>query len=290
MSSDPHGHDKEPIILTSGRRMGKGLVIVAVTLAIGAAILIPFFDAMFLNPPPVALIPAPQPPAEGEEQPPQAGVTTIAILQGASTQGAPDYDPDPAEIPLGNKIVWDNKDSVPHTATSGTGPEDPESAALFDTELVMGGEKSPEITLEEVGEGDAIDYYCTLHPYMKAQLTMVAADAGGAPAAGGNGAATGGPTINILEGSSTQGAPDYDPDPLEVAKGDVITVVNQDTTLHTVTNGASPGDSTAGTLFDTEFMDPDATAEIDTSTLDPAEYDYFCQVHPYMVGKLTVTE
>ena len=270
--------------------MGKGLVIVAVTMAIGAAILIPFFDAMFLNPPPVALIPAPQPPAEGEEQPPQAGVTTIAILQGSSTQGAPDYDPDPAEIPLGNKIVWDNQDSVPHTATSGTGPEDPESAALFNTELVMGGEESPEITLEGVGEGDTIDYYCTFHPYMKAQLMMVAADAGGAPAAGGNGTATDGPTINILEGSATQGAPDYDPDPLEVAKGDVITVVNQDATLHTVTNGASPSDSTAAQLFDTGFMDPDATAEIDTSTLDPAEYDYFCQVHPYMVGKLTVTE
>ena len=47
MSHDEHGHAKEPIIMTSGRRMGKGLAIVVVTLAIGAAILIPFFDAMF---------------------------------------------------------------------------------------------------------------------------------------------------------------------------------------------------------------------------------------------------
>jgi plastocyanin len=289
MSSDPHGHDKEPIILTSGRRMGKGLAIVAVTLAIGAAILIPFFDAMFTNPPPVALIRAPQPPAGGEEeQPPQAGVTTITILQGAASEGAPDYDPDPAEIPLGNKMVWDNHDTVPHTATSGTGPDDPESAALFDTELIMGGEKSPEITLEGASEGDTLDYYCTFHPYMKGQLTIVAAGEGGAPA-GGNGTATSGPTINILEGSATQGAPDFDPDPLEVTKGDKITVVNHDTTLHTVTNGKDSSDSTAGQLFDTGFLDPDATKEIDTATLDPGNYDYFCQVHPYMKGVLTVT-
>src|SRR5687768_10503674 len=33
-------------------------------------------------------------------------------------------------------------------------------------------------------------------------------------AGGGGGAATGGPTINILEGSSIQGSPDYDPEEL----------------------------------------------------------------------------
>ena len=34
-SDDSHGQDKEPIILTSPRRFGKGLVIVIVTMAIG---------------------------------------------------------------------------------------------------------------------------------------------------------------------------------------------------------------------------------------------------------------
>lgn len=65
MSHDEHGHAKEPIIMTSGRRMGKGLVIMVVTLAIGAAILIPFFDTMFSNPPPVTQIRQPTPPTEG---------------------------------------------------------------------------------------------------------------------------------------------------------------------------------------------------------------------------------
>ena len=55
-SDDSHGHDKEPIILTSPRRFGKGLVIVVVTMAIGAGITIPLFDEMFENPPPVTQI------------------------------------------------------------------------------------------------------------------------------------------------------------------------------------------------------------------------------------------
>ena len=55
-SPDSHGHDKEPIILTSPRRLGKGLAIVVITIAIGAAILIPTFSKMAENPPPVTQI------------------------------------------------------------------------------------------------------------------------------------------------------------------------------------------------------------------------------------------
>ncbi|HEX6253384.1 MAG TPA: hypothetical protein VFZ55_04095, partial [Nitrososphaera sp.] len=62
-----------------------------------------------------------------------------------------------------------------------------------------------------------------------------AANQTGAGGGGGTGAAAaGGPTINILEGSSIQGNPDYDPDELTVSAGTDVTVVNQDTVLHTV--------------------------------------------------------
>ncbi|HEU4444736.1 MAG TPA: hypothetical protein VFR94_08680, partial [Nitrososphaeraceae archaeon] len=64
--------------------------------------------------------------------------------------------------------------------------------------------------------------------------TTAAGGAGGnqTTAAGGAGGATaGGSTINILEGSSIQGSPDYDPDELTVSAGAEITVVNQDTVL-----------------------------------------------------------
>ena len=64
MSYDDRGHDKDPIILTSGRRMGKGLIIMVATLAVGAGIIVPFFDEMYSNPPPVTQIRVPPPPGE----------------------------------------------------------------------------------------------------------------------------------------------------------------------------------------------------------------------------------
>lgn len=148
--------------------MGKGLLIVGITLAIGAAIIIPFFDEMFANPPPVTQIRTERPPAE--RPPPEAGTTTIIMLEGAATQGAPDYDPDDAQVPLGNKIVWDNQDIVPHTATSGADNSDPDKGKLFDTSIINAGESST-ISLAEVDPGQ-YDYYCIVHEYMKGKLIV----------------------------------------------------------------------------------------------------------------------
>jgi len=150
--------------------MGKGLLIIAITLAVGAAIIIPFFDEMYKNPPPVTQIRTERPPPPGGGQPPPAGTTVIAILQGASTQGSPDYDPDAAPVPLGNKIVWDNQDNVPHTATSGTGPSDPNKGKIFDTGIILGGE-SAKISLAKVDPGQ-YDYFCIVHPYMTGKITV----------------------------------------------------------------------------------------------------------------------
>jgi plastocyanin len=296
MSHDEHGHDKEPIIPTSGRRLGKGLLIVGITLAVGAAILVPFFDAMYKNPPPVSLIRAERPPST---EPPEAGTTTIAILQGASTQGSPDFDPDAAQVPLGNKIVWENQDTVPHTATSGTGADDANSGQVFDTDIISPNEKSEAIELADAKEGDTINYFCTLHPYMTSEITIAAAGAGagqgdnqtggaGNQSGGTGGSAAAGATLNILEGASAQGSPAYDPDPLTAKKGDEISVVNQDSIPHTVTSGTGNSDPEKGSLFDTSIINGGESAKISLAEVDPGEYDYFCIVHEYMKGKLTV--
>lgn len=265
--------------------MMRGIIIVGVTLAISGGILLYLFDEMIANPPPVALQPAPGPePGPGPTPGPVAGTTEIKILAGSATQGAPDYEPDAAEVPLGNKIVWVNEDNTLHTATSGA-PGSKTDA--FNTGFLDPGAESEPIEIAGAAVGDAFDYFCEVHPYMLATLTIVEAEEGGA--AGGEGAATG-PTINILAGSDVQGAPDFDPDPLEVTKGDTITVVNQDDTLHTVTSGEDVAAADAGEAFNTDFMNPGATATIDTSNLDPGEYAYVCLVHPFMKGTLTVTE
>lgn len=281
MSHDERGHEKEPIILTSGRRFGKGLAIVVITVAVGAGILIPFFDEMFKNPPPVTQIRTERPPTP---EPPVAGTTTIAILSGAATQGSPDYKPDDdATVPLGNKIVWDNQDSVPHTATSGIDNSDPEKGKMFDTGVINGGEKSKPIELAGAKEGDIINYFCFIHPYMTSKITIAAAGEGAQ--SGGAGA---GPTINILEGASVQGSPDYDPDELTAKVGDEVTVINKDNVPHTVTSGTGSDDPNKGQAFDTNIMTAGQNAKISLAEVDPGQYDYFCIVHPYMTGKITI--
>ncbi|MEM3094253.1 MAG: plastocyanin/azurin family copper-binding protein [Nitrososphaera sp.] len=190
---------------------------------------------------------------------------------------------------MGSEVVWDNTDSVPHTATSGTGQNDPTSGDLFDTSIINPNEKSDSVVLEGVSEGDVIDYYCTLHPYMTAQLTIVAAgegSSGGAQTGGEGGAA--GSTINILSGSSVQGNPDFDPDGLTAKVGDKINVVNQDNVPHTVTSGTGQNDPNKGQAFDTNIIMGGQSATISLAEVEPGQYDYFCTIHPYMTGKLTV--
>ena len=100
--------------------------------------------------------------------------------------------------------------------------------------------------------------------------------------------AGGGGTLTIREGSSIQGNPDYDPDELKVKKGDKITVNNADTMPHTVTNGESGSDPNSGKLFDTSIINGGDSAEIDTAAVDAGAHPFYCMVHPYMTGTLTV--
>ena len=96
-------------------------------------------------------------------------------------------------------------------------------------------------------------------------------------------------TLTILEGSSVQGNPDYEPDELKVKKGDKILVKNADTMPHTVTNGESSTDPNSAKIFDTSIIMGGESAELETSNIDAGTYPYYCMVHPYMTGSLTIT-
>jgi cytochrome c oxidase subunit II len=109
-----------------------------------------------------------------------------------------------------------------------------------------------------------------------------------APAQAPTAAGPAGTPLTILEGSSVQGSPDFDPDTLTVKKGDKITVTNKDTLPHTVTSGTGPTDPNSAKQFDTSIIEPGATADIETTNLTPGDYPFHCTVHPYMTGKLVV--
>jgi plastocyanin len=303
--------DEEPIIRTNGKRMAKGLAIVVVVMAVGAAIAIPNWHNFAKNPPPVSTITtqattsgaaagggasnaATGGVAQSSQPVTQPGTTVVAILAGASVQGNPNFSPATAKLPLNSKVVWQNKDNTVHTATSGTGASDPNSGKIFDTKLINAGSSSTPVELKGAKVGDVIPYYCQIHPYMTAKLTVSAASPSGGGAAATSSsattstAATTGPTLTIPAGASVQGNPAYKPDPITAKKGDTIQVINKDNTLHTVTSGKTLEDPNKGKQFDTSMINAGATAKISTASLNPGQYPFHCDVHPYMTGTLKV--
>lgn len=87
-----------------------------------------------------------------------------------------------------------------------------------------------------------------------------------------------------------QAAPYYAPASITVKKGQPVTFVNDDFVIHTATStDAAPQDAepAATGLFDTGIL---AHGEEKAVTFDQeGTYNYFCQVHPYMRGTVTVT-
>ena len=206
-------HDESPITRTSSKRMAKGILIVVITLAFGAAIIVPFWQTMIHNPPVASTL-------KHEEAPPipSGTQTSIGTVDGVTKQ--------------------QQKSSANANATTG-------------------------------------NQASTATP---AQAPAQAPTAAGPP----------GTPLTILQGSSVQGSPDFDPDTLTVKKGDKITVTNKDTLPHTVTSGTGPTDPNSAKQFDTSIIEPGATADIETTNLTPGDYPFHCAVHPYMTGKLVV--
>jgi plastocyanin len=99
--------------------------------------------------------------------------------------------------------------------------------------------------------------------------------------------------IKILEGSSIQGNPSYEPYKVAVNKDedDLITWINADTAPHTVTSGVSIDDAESGKLFDSGSLGQGQKFGIHAKQLgeEPnTNFDYYCTVHPFMKGKITI--
>jgi plastocyanin len=317
--------------------MAKGLAIIVVVIAFGAAVAVPNWHNFAKNPPPVSTITTKTASSGGTEggtttagggasssgatsgggtaassQPAALppGSTAITILAGASVQGNPNYEPAAGKVPLASKVVWQNKDTTVHTATSGSGPTDANSGKAFDTKMINAGSNSDPIEIKNVKVGEVLAYYCQIHPYMTAKLTVTAASASSSsssssqgnatssPAAAGAGGAAGtastsptaasGPTLSIPQGASVQGNPSYQPATLSVKTGDTVQVQNKDQSPHTVTSGKTLEDPNKGKDFDTSIISPSASAKISTASLKPGEHPFHCDLHPYMTGTLKV--
>jgi nitrite reductase (NO-forming) len=94
--------------------------------------------------------------------------------------------------------------------------------------------------------------------------------------------------VSITAGSSNPSATQfYEPKEISVPAGSTVTWTNDDTTIHTVVEGTAQGGSGETPAFDSSIIAPKATWE---NTFDTAgEFDYYCSLHPFMTGKVTVT-
>ena len=94
--------------------------------------------------------------------------------------------------------------------------------------------------------------------------------------------------VDIPKGTSVPGCEEsnacYTPADITINAGDTVEWINVDTAAHTVTGG-SPADGPSG-VFDSSLVM--ANANYAFTFDDAGSYDYFCMVHPWMVGSVTV--
>ncbi|HJT86032.1 MAG TPA: plastocyanin/azurin family copper-binding protein [Nitrososphaeraceae archaeon] len=95
--------------------------------------------------------------------------------------------------------------------------------------------------------------------------------------------------VSIAAGASNPSATEfYVPKEITVSPGTTVTWTNDDTTIHTVVEG-SPENASSGATpgFDSSIIAPGATWD---NTFDTAgEFNYYCNLHPFMTGKVTVS-
>jgi plastocyanin len=71
------------------------------------------------------------------------------------------YQPDPVVVKVGGKVIWQNQDTAPHTATADDGS--------FDTGVIEKGKLGSE-TFKQAG---TYTYFCEIHPTMHGTVEVV---------------------------------------------------------------------------------------------------------------------
>ena len=191
------------------------------------------------------------------------GPSDISIIDNA-------FSPLTRTIATGATLRWTNGGNLPHTVTA--------RDSSFDSGFLSPG-GSFQRTFVSPG---VFDYFCTIHPGMKGVITVVGSATASssdppsvntsvAPAAL-DGAATGPSAVTIIDN-------DFQPGMIEVAVGAVVSWTNTGSLPHTVT--AADGSFDSGFL-----MTGDGYS---LTTTSPGLIEYFCAIHPGMVGAINVT-
>ena len=200
-----------------------------------------------------------------EDLTPSAPTFAIQILKDSTIEGNPDYKPDVAIVQQGYIVEWVNEDSVAHTVTSTEG-----FGEIFDSSMMSEGDVfTLDTTNLEIGE---YEYLCSFHPWMIGTLIIEGVEE---------------PTkVTIPEGAANpaEGQIFYDLEVIDISVGTTVVWENVDNTMHTATSG-NPDDGADG-IFDSDILPAGDTYEF--TFADAGNYDYYCYLHPWMVGTVNV--
>jgi len=89
-------------------------------------------------------------------------IISISIVPGASTLTDTAFQPNPANIQVGDTVSWTNNDNTIHTVIEGNPATGGEVEGGFASEIL-----GPGVTFEHTfNQTGTFEYYCNLHPSM----------------------------------------------------------------------------------------------------------------------------
>ncbi len=212
------------------------------------------------------------------------------------------FSPNPLYVSPGTTVTWRNTDTVSHYVTSGKS-SDATTGTIFDSGNLIKPGATFQFTFATAG---AYDYYCTVHPWVSGQVIV---GSGGQTGSNPNANPTTTQQPYYYHHQSQSNSPNdidvvialgagasasarcvstnncFNPNPLSVDVGHTVTWLNGDQVSHTVTSGLV-SDSNTGSLFDSGLISPGKTFQF--TFANPGTYNYFCTVHPWMLGQVLV--
>jgi plastocyanin len=193
-------------------------------------------------------------------------IIKVDIPVNSSVQGNPSFTPATVTVPKGDIIEWTNNDKVPHTVTSAP------DGAIWDSGIISKG-KTFRLDTSKL-DSKEYDYLCTVHPFMVGKIIITSPVK---PVFA---------NVTIVQGAAkqAQGQKYYDPDTITVKTGTTVVWTNADSVSHTVTSG-DPSAGPSG-LFDSDLVKPGKIFQYKFDSVGTTPY--FCSVHPWMTGKVTV--
>jgi plastocyanin len=199
--------------------------------------------------------------------PPPPGANDIRMLDN-------DFAPGTLTVRAGTTVRWVNAGQVPHTATA--------SGGVFDSGFVnAGGTFSTRISTP-----GTYSYTCIIHPGMAGRLIVTDAQGQAPPPVSPVPDARPNDTGSDSEGPDDAGTTfemidfDYAPRDFTARPGEEILWINTGEAPHTVT--ARDGSFDSGIVM--------AGGEFKLVVDKPGIYEYYCALHPQMVGTLTVSD